>query len=83
MAIAWAGGGQSNVYSLPTVHLQAVGNALQINYRLNKQWLSGSAIAQYLADKHSKVCLHRLQFFSAKFSAVDAENSPQGGFWRL
>ncbi|MCL6753487.1 hypothetical protein KBT16_21950 [Nostoc sp. CCCryo 231-06] len=31
MAIAWAGGGQSNVYSLPTVRLQAVGKALQVN----------------------------------------------------
>lgn len=32
MAIAWAGGGQSNVYSLPTVRLQAVGKALQANW---------------------------------------------------
>ncbi|MEH2200954.1 hypothetical protein [Nostoc sp.] len=49
MAIASVGGGQSNVYSLPTGYLQSVGKALQTNYRLNKLWLSGSAIAHYLA----------------------------------
>ncbi|MBN3907667.1 MAG: hypothetical protein HWQ35_14235 [Nostoc sp. NMS1] len=71
MAIAWAGGGQSNVYSLPTVRLQAVGNALQVNYRLNRQWLSGSAIARHLTANQSIVRLHPLQFFRAKISAVD------------
>ncbi|HYX16302.1 MAG TPA: hypothetical protein VE944_18410 [Nostoc sp.] len=81
MAIAWAGGGQSNVYSLPTVHLQAVGNALQVNYPLNRQWLSGSAIAQYIATNCSKVRLHRLQFFTHENSAVDGENPPYSGFW--
>ncbi|MEH2224410.1 hypothetical protein [Nostoc sp.] len=83
MAIAWAGGGQSNVYSLPTVHLQAVGKALQVNYRLDKQYLDGSAIAHHLAVNRSIVRLHRLQFFSPKNSGVDAKNSPQSGFWRL
>jgi hypothetical protein len=83
MAIAWAGGGQSNVYSLPTVRLQAVGKALQVNYRLNRQWLSGSAIAHHLTDNQSRVRPHRLHFFSAKISAVDGENYPQSGFWRL
>ena len=80
MAIAWAGGGQSNVYSLPTVLLQAVGKALQAIYPLISQWLSGSAIAHHLAANHSIVRLHRLQFFSRKNSAVDAKNSRQSGF---
>ncbi|WP_143873959.1 hypothetical protein [Nostoc sp. 'Peltigera malacea cyanobiont' DB3992] len=80
MAIASAGGGQSNVYSLPTVHLQAVGNPLQVIYRLNRQWLSGSAMAQYLTVSPSIVRLHRLQFFSPKNSAVGAKNSPRTGF---
>ncbi|OYD90580.1 hypothetical protein CDG76_30620 [Nostoc sp. 'Peltigera membranacea cyanobiont' 210A] len=71
MAIAWAGGGQSNVYSLPTVRLQAVGKALQVNYRLNEQYLGGSAIAHHIADNQSIVRLHHLQFFSPKNSAVD------------
>jgi hypothetical protein len=80
MAIAWAGGGRSNVYSLPTVRLQAVGKALQVNYRLNKQYLGGSAIAHHLATNQSIVRLHRLQFFSPKILAVDGENCPQKGF---
>ncbi|AUB41312.1 hypothetical protein COO91_07360 [Nostoc flagelliforme CCNUN1] len=32
MAIAWAGGGQSNVYSLPTACRRTVGKALQANW---------------------------------------------------
>ncbi|MFN6484611.1 MULTISPECIES: hypothetical protein [unclassified Nostoc] len=79
-AIAWAGGGQSNVYSLPTVRLQAVGNALGVNYSLNKQHLGGSAIADHMTDNHLRVRLHRLQFFSPKNSVVGAENSLQSGF---
>ncbi|MEH1855263.1 MAG: hypothetical protein V7L11_27185 [Nostoc sp.] len=71
MAIASAGGGQSNVYSLPTVHLQAVGNALGGNYRLNEQYWGGSAIAQHLVDNQSIVRLHCLQFFKPKILAVD------------
>ena len=71
MAIAWAGGGRSNVYSLPTVRLQAVGNAIHVNYRLNRQWLSGSVDAHHIADNYSKVRLHRLQFFDPKIWAVD------------
>ncbi len=63
MAIAWAGGGQSNAYSLPTVRLQAVGNALQVNYRLDKQCLGESAIGDVISDNHSIVRLHRLHFF--------------------
>jgi hypothetical protein len=80
MAIAWAGGGQSNVYSLPTVRLQAVGKALQVNYRLNRQYLGGSAIAQLLTTNCSIVRLHRLQFFNPKFWAVDGEICSQSGF---
>lgn len=80
MAIAWAGGGQSNAYSLPTVRLQAVGKAIHVNYRLDKQYLGGSAIADHITDNHSIVRLHRLQFFSPKNSAVDAENIRQSGF---
>ncbi|MCC5620681.1 hypothetical protein [Nostoc sp. CHAB 5715] len=73
MAIAWAGGGQSNVYSLPTVCLQAVGNAIHVNCRLIDQDLSGSAIAHHLITNHSQVRLHRLQFFNPKIFAVDGE----------
>ncbi|MCC5619135.1 hypothetical protein LC605_29450 [Nostoc sp. CHAB 5836] len=83
MAQSWAGGGQSNVYTLPTVRLQAVGNAFGGNCRLNKQHLSGSAIAHHLAANHSIVRLHRLQFFRPKNLAVDAKNSYQSGFSRL
>ncbi len=83
MAIAWAGGGQSNVYSLPTVRLQAVGKAFQVISRLNRQWLSGNAIAQYIATTPSILRLHRLQFFSTKNSSVDAENIRQSGFQPL
>ncbi|MDM9580897.1 hypothetical protein [Nostoc sp. GT001] len=75
MAIASAGGGQSNVYTLPTVHLQTVGKAIHVNYRLDKQWLSGSAIARLLTANRSRVRLHRLQFFNPKNLAVDAKNS--------
>ncbi|MEH2437384.1 MAG: hypothetical protein V7K25_24640 [Nostoc sp.] len=81
MAIASAGGGQSNAYSLPTVYLQAVGNALELNYSLNKRHLGGSVDAHDIGDNYSRVRLHNLQFFSAKFSAVDAKNSRQRGFW--
>ncbi|MBD2243235.1 hypothetical protein [Nostoc sp. FACHB-888] len=51
-----------------------------MNYRLNTQWLSGSAIAHHLAANHLITRLHRLQFFSPKNSAVGAKNSPQNGF---
>jgi hypothetical protein len=74
VAIASAGGGQSNVYSLPTVDLQAVGNVLGINYRLNSQYLGGSAIAQYITANRSIVRLHHLQFFSPKIFAVYSQN---------
>ncbi|MEH2456560.1 hypothetical protein [Nostoc sp.] len=53
MAIASAGGGQNNVYSLPTVRLQAVGNALQADYPLFGDVLSGIAIAQHIAINKS------------------------------
>ena len=71
MAIASAGGGQSNVYSLPTVRLQAVGNAIHVNCRLIDQDLSGSAIAPCIVDNYFKACLQRRQFFRAKILAVD------------
>ncbi|MEH1797403.1 hypothetical protein [Nostoc sp.] len=80
MAIAWAGGGQSNVYTLPTVRLQAVGKALGVNYSLNKPYLGGSAIAHHLAANHSIVRLHRLQFFSPKIPPSTAEICSQSGF---
>ncbi|MEH2404148.1 hypothetical protein [Nostoc sp.] len=83
MAIASAGGGKSNVYSLPTVRLQAVGKAIHASYRLNNQYLSESAIAQHIADNYSMVRLHRLQFFHAKNSPVDAKNNCQSGQWLL
>ncbi|MHC5853779.1 hypothetical protein [Nostoc sp.] len=65
---------------MPTVGLQAVGNVLQAIYPLINQYLSGSAIADHITDKHSRERLHRLQFFSPKNSAVGAKNSPQRGF---
>ncbi|MEH2005891.1 hypothetical protein [Nostoc sp.] len=80
MAIAWAGGGQNKSYTLPTVRLQAVGKALEVNYLLIKQQLRGSAIAHYTTTNQSIVRLHRLQFFGAKILAVDGENCPQKGF---
>ncbi|MEH1786737.1 MAG: hypothetical protein V7L23_14440 [Nostoc sp.] len=80
MAIASAGGGQSNVYSLPTVRLQAVGKAIHVNYRLNKQYLGGNAIAHHLAANCSIVRLQRLQFFSPKNSPSTAEICSQSRF---
>ncbi|MEH2287181.1 hypothetical protein [Nostoc sp.] len=80
MALASAGGGQSNVYSLPTVRLQAVGNAFLTNYRLIKQCLGGSAIAHHFNTNHSQVRLHRLQFFTPKNSTVDGEKYSQKEF---
>lgn len=37
---------------MSTVRLQAVGKALGVNYRLNKQCLGGSAIARHLTANH-------------------------------
>ncbi|WP_335203178.1 hypothetical protein [Nostoc sp.] len=53
---------------------------MQAIYPLINQYLSGSAIADHITDKHSRERLHRLQFFSPKNSAVGAKNSPQRGF---
>ncbi|MHC5825161.1 MAG: hypothetical protein ACYT04_57255 [Nostoc sp.] len=58
-------------------------DSIQVNYRLDRQWLSESAIAQHIAATQPINRLHRLQLFSPKSFDCRHQNHPQRVFWRL